>query len=149
MFSKIMEKLKILKGFYKIDSNAVSRQIFPYSDWRREFTTLPRSLAKNDVMQVLEACHERNVKPFDQINGNHDSVGVGLRVDMSRGLTIDAKYCIETMNCMGVTPWVLFSLASAGDMAYTREGEYILDPRAVEFLLYIRNAFFLQLRFPG
>ncbi len=85
MFSKIMEKLKIPKGFYKTDSNVVSQQIPSFSDWRQDLICLRKNLKKNDILPVLKACSARGVKPYDMIVDNPDSAGVGLRMDLSRG----------------------------------------------------------------
>lgn len=102
--------------------------------WRRELASLPGNLTEAQITPVLDACRKRGVKPFDFLADRTNRAGVGLRIDLSRGLTEDAPKCLDLTKQRKIKPFLLFPLASAGDVGYAREGRLILDKQAIELL---------------
>jgi hypothetical protein len=100
------------------------------TDWRSP----GGAIGLEDLRLVLRACAKRPAEPYARLATDRSLAGIGLRVDLGRGLTTMAARCLDELAALALRPWVLFPPAAAGDLGYAREGELILDPQAVERL---------------
>lgn len=106
----------------------------PEPPWRQEWCAPSGILTPRDLSSVLEACSRRSSQPYYALATDRHRPGVAVRIDLSRGLTQSAAACLKMVRACNVSPWVLFAPVAAGDMGYAREGNFILDPKAVSYL---------------
>ncbi|MFC1634589.1 hypothetical protein ACFL5Z_07075 [Planctomycetota bacterium] len=143
MIYRLLRKLKTLGTLYKDDAGVRTSSI----RWRQELVCLSKKLNKNDIKTVLDAFSGNHVKPYDLMVDNPTDNGIGLRIDLSRGLTMDAQACLQAMKHFDFKAWLLFPVASAGDMGYVCEGKLFLDRKTIEFLRFIRRSYACRLGF--
>jgi hypothetical protein len=86
---------------------------------------------------VLAASGRRGARPYHELAADAPCAGVGVRVDLSRGVTRSAEGLLDLCASAGLRPWVLVPAAAAGDLGYAREGRLVPDSRGIEALLVL------------